>query len=760
MGRLLVVATPIGNLDDLSPRAKDALASGLRRLLRGHAAHGKPLRAPRPDDAARLLPRPQRARARRRGPRAPRGGRDGRARLGRRDAARLGPGRAARRGRGRGRAPRRGDPGPVGRPRDPLACRASRPSRSRSSASRPRAAASATAGTPRTPARARDAPSSSSRRSASSSRSRRSRRRGATRPSPSAASSRSSTRRSCAGRASEVARTLAARPAVKGEIVIAAASAARVMVSVPDRRERLALGAAALAYAALLLWRFRTVPDGLVNDTAEEMLKGLALVEGRRLEVMTLDARLLGRDALALRHGPLRDAARPDRRRRGAPERRRRRAHGSGRGASSCASSSPRLPSRRDSCSRPGSPWLFHYGRSGLRVAAAAFFCALTGLLLTRACRAPERPRAFFVAGAVAALGAYVYTTCRALPIAVVAAVVWHTLRAAPENRSESRRAAGTAILGIFLFSLPNLAFLAKHPHEFLERGRYVYVGGAGDRAANVRATLALPFGFPDAYRGQAGTGAAFDADGVSATFSAAGLNPVPFWVTLLSGVGLMKILRMKWEGPEVFLLGMLALGSSRSRSGGTQPFKALHSPSHPPRARRTRDGPAHAARAVARHSAARPPPRWRLFDLLVFQGSLGTRSPAFRRTGRDRDRRARAERRRPGPGLVRRLARRERRSLPRARHAHGRRRVLRRAVRPAEGGAPAGRRHGPRRAESRLRRLDAGRVPGDPLSGTGAPSRARYSIEQSASARRGSATSFSSRSGQCTSGCAAKACR
>jgi hypothetical protein len=80
------------------------------------------------------------------------------------------------------------------------------------------------------------------------------------------------------------------------------------------------------------------------------------------------------------------------------------------------------------------------------------------------------------------------------------------------------------------------------------------------DRTGNVKATLALPFGFPDAYRGQAGTGVAFDADGVSATFTSAGLNPVPFWVTLLSGVGLLKIFRMKWEGPEVFLLGMLAL--------------------------------------------------------------------------------------------------------------------------------------------------------------------------------------------------------
>ena len=75
-----------------------------------------------------------------------------------------------------------------------------------------------------------------------------------------------------------------------------------------------------------------------------------------------------------------------------------------------------------------------------------------------------------------------------------------------------------------------------------------------------MKATLAIPFGFPDAYRGLSGTGAAYDADGVSATFTAAGLNPVPPWVPLLAGVGLVKTLRRKWEGPEVFLLGILAL--------------------------------------------------------------------------------------------------------------------------------------------------------------------------------------------------------
>ncbi len=331
------------------------------------------------------------------------------------------------------------------------------------------------------------------------------------------------------------------------------------MTDATARRDRLALAAAALGYAALLLYRFRTVPDGLVNDTAEEMLKGLALVEQHRLEVMTttlgysaetlwlyvmgLSASLLG-PTVAAAVLPSAVAA-----------------------VLTAVSVSllvrelePEAPAASAFLLAAGSAWLFHYGRSGLRVAAAALFCALTGLLLSRACRAPARPRAFFLAGAAAALGTYVYTTCRALPVAVLAAAVWNSFRAGPESRPEARRAAGAALLGIFLFSLPNLASLATHPHEFLERGRYVYVGSAHDRVANTLATLAVPFGFPDAYRGLSGTGPAYDADGVSATFTAAGMNPVPLWVTLLAAVGLATTVR-RWRDPSsVFLLGLLVL--------------------------------------------------------------------------------------------------------------------------------------------------------------------------------------------------------
>ncbi len=323
-------------------------------------------------------------------------------------------------------------------------------------------------------------------------------------------------------------------------------------------RERLVLAGGTLALFALYLYRFRSVPDGLVNDAAEEMLKGLALVEGRRLEVLTttlgysaetlwlyvmgLSATLLGPTVLA--------AVLP--------------------GAAAAAATvlllallaralEPDAPPFAAFLVATGSPWLFHYARSGLRVTAVALACAAAALLVARASRAGEGARAWLLAGAVSALGAYVYTTGRALPLAVLAAAAWRALRAPDASRAAARRDAAAALLGVVVVSLPNLALLARRPGEFLDRGRYVYVGGAADRVANVRATLAVPFGYPDAYRGQAGTGATFDADGVSATFTAAGLDPIPWWSAMLSAWGLVLVLR-RHDAPAVFLVALFGV--------------------------------------------------------------------------------------------------------------------------------------------------------------------------------------------------------
>ena len=105
-GELVVVATPIGNIGDLSPRAAATLAGGGRRVLRGHAPHRPAARPPRPSGLApALAARAQRAGANRRGARAARTRRPGRARQRRRHAGGLRSGRAGDRGGDRRRSP-------------------------------------------------------------------------------------------------------------------------------------------------------------------------------------------------------------------------------------------------------------------------------------------------------------------------------------------------------------------------------------------------------------------------------------------------------------------------------------------------------------------------------------------------------------------------------------------------------------------------------------------------------------------------------
>ncbi len=323
-----------------------------------------------------------------------------------------------------------------------------------------------------------------------------------------------------------------------------------------SRRERLALAGASLAYLALLLVKYRTVPDGLVNDQAEEFLRGLILVAERRVEVLTfvvgnsaetlwlyglgLAAHALGPTVLAL---VLPSAV----------------------AAAATAALAAAFVARRDPATpwwipfllAAGSPWLFAYGRSGYRAITAPLFVALAAWLLARAQEAPERPGPFAWAGAAVALSLYGYTASRLLVPALAlafAGVCW----ADRGRRPVWRRAALAAAGGFGVAILPYAAAFATRPLEFLLRGGYSVIGGAAGLGANVLATLALPLRYPDRYRFVWGDAHVLDA--YSASISGSGVDPVPLLAGLLAVLGFFVTLRRARDLAALFLLATWAL--------------------------------------------------------------------------------------------------------------------------------------------------------------------------------------------------------
>lgn len=301
--------------------------------------------------------------------------------------------------------------------------------------------------------------------------------------------------------------------------------------------------------ATLAFWRDR-VPNGLFSDTAEEALRGLYLVEGRRFEVITtsignsaetLYLYLVGGVASALGTSTFSIQIM------------------SWLFAIACIFLIWKLTESIDAAIPPwisiltaaSSLWLFHYARSGLRAIAAPFFLAAFALALDRAEKQPNRQRNA-VCGAILGLSIYAYTACRVLPIAFAAYALIRWIRD-PLHRKSLLRNYGTVLLWAFVVSIPNLLFLIWRPSDFLTRGSYVLVGGVWDKVVNMISCVLVPFYYPDRYRDLVGQGFFFDS--ISAALMARGHNPLHLALAAALVIGLVQARRFMEKPAFTFLL-------------------------------------------------------------------------------------------------------------------------------------------------------------------------------------------------------------
>lgn len=341
------------------------------------------------------------------------------------------------------------------------------------------------------------------------------------------------------------------------------------------RRKNLLQGIAILlalaGYLFALNYRRDEVPPGLNNDVAEEGLRGIQLLESKRLEVIdahgvNASGRHFGHsmETLFLYLVGL---------------------------AAACTGSTrlavhvttwcfvlasivllclvvrrirPEMPIAVPLLLAVSSVWLFHYGRSGLRANTAPLFMLAFALALDSVER-DERPRSWSAAacGGILGAGLYGYTACRVLPIAFLL-YVGLSMRRGPGALRRLKTAAAVAA-GAFVVSIPNLVYFLQNGREYLTRGAYVLPAHVADAARNVLQSLALPLFYP--WYSKA-VDATHHFDGVSFGLTATGLRPIHPLIGLAVVVGVTQAWRLR-RLPLVGLLfcvwtvSLVALGIS-----------------------------------------------------------------------------------------------------------------------------------------------------------------------------------------------------
>jgi len=323
-------------------------------------------------------------------------------------------------------------------------------------------------------------------------------------------------------------------------------------------------------YCAALNHRRDEVPPGLNNDVAEEGLRGIQLLEAKRLEVINAhgvnaDGRHFGHSMetlyLYLVGGVARFA-------------------GStplavhltswcfvlAAIALLCALVRrllPDMPAAVPLLLALSSVWLFHYGRSGLRAVTAPVFLLAFVLALDAVERgAGAKHWRALLCGALLGASLYGYTAARLLPVAFVLYAAVRLLQYR-EGRGARLRSYVWVAAGAFFASIPSIVELARDGRAFLGRGAYVLPAHVPDAARNFLDSLLLPLAYPEYARAVDRT---HHFDGVSFGLTVAGLQPIHPLIGIAILYGVARAWRRRCEPLPMLLLclwvtSLLALG-------------------------------------------------------------------------------------------------------------------------------------------------------------------------------------------------------
>jgi|694.fasta_scaffold06027_14 hypothetical protein len=223
-------------------------------------------------------------------------------------------------------------------------------------------------------------------------------------------------------------------------------------------------------------------------------------------------------------------------------------------------------------------PWLFHYGRSGMRCIASATFLAANLVALSLFL---EKPRSWLGAatlGGSLALGIYAYTSSRVPPLAYALFALGQIVHAGHERWVWLAGHARVVFVAT-LMSLPNILYAVREPEKFFGRGQYNVVGTAGDRAWFIAESLALPLWYDNArYTTIVGLRDgvvrwAFEA--VAVALPLARMAPVPLLTGLAMLGGLAIVPRLDRAPRLVMFFGLLTYALTASLIGFMGPSES-----------------------------------------------------------------------------------------------------------------------------------------------------------------------------------------